>query len=61
MYWDGCIVDGIKPNQGILLATNHPNSVIKMLDYVNKMKDSNGDDYNFLLKTWKEEGINYPN
>lgn len=61
MYWDGLIYDGINPKNGILLASEHPNSVKEIIKLVNTRVDDNGDYYNFSLKTWKEEGIDYPN
>ena len=60
MYWDGCILDNIQPNEGIVIASQHPESVKKLIDQVNTMKDLNGKNYNFKLKTWRDEGINFP-
>ena len=60
MYWDGCVYDGKKPTQGILISAEHPKSVKDILAVLNTMQDANGDTYNFVLKTWKEEGIQYP-
>jgi hypothetical protein len=60
LYWDGCICDGITPNEAILISADHPESVIKLVEFTNKMKDYNDNNYNFSYKTWKEEGINYP-
>ncbi len=60
MYWDGCIIDGLKPDIGILIASTHPNSVQDLIKYINQMKDSSGNNYNMKLKTWKDEGIDYP-
>lgn len=60
MYWDGAALDGIQPTQGILIASKHPESVKKLIALVNDLKDFNGKNYNFIHKTWKEEGINYP-
>ena len=60
MYWDGCVVDGMSPNKGILLASRHKASVIGFINIVNKMKDQEGRNYNLIAKTWKEEGIDYP-
>ncbi|MGI6072468.1 MAG: ATP-binding protein [Lachnospiraceae bacterium] len=60
MYWDGLVMDGHNPKAGILLASSHSDSVKKMVPIVNKMMDSNGNCYNFVLKTWKDENIKYP-
>lgn len=58
MYWDGLVYDGIKPDKGILVASEHPNSVINLLQIVNTMCDTNGNNYNFEAKTWQDLGIN---
>lgn len=60
MYWDGCVIDGIQPNEGILIGSSHPQTVKDLIKYINQMKDSTGNNYNFILKLWKEEGIDYP-
>ena len=44
----------------ILISAEHPKSVKDILAVLNTMQDANGDTYNFVLKTWKEEGIQYP-
>lgn len=59
MYWDGLVYDGIKPNKGILVASNHPDSVDKLIDIVNTMQDCNGNNYKLETKTWRELGIDY--
>lgn len=60
MYWDGCVIDGLKPDKGILIASYHTQPVKDMLKYINQMRDSNNNNYNFELKTWSDEGIEYP-
>lgn len=60
MYWDGLTIDGVKPTKGILIASEHPESVIEMITYANMMKDINGDNYNLVTKTWKDEAVIYP-
>ena len=60
MYWDGCVIDQIIPTQGILIAAEHSEAVREMLEIVNEFKDQNGNNYNFVLRTWQEEGVNYP-
>ena len=61
MYWDGYVFDyDSSPTQGILIATEHGDSVKAILNVINNMTDAKGNNYNFVLKTWKEEGIEYP-
>jgi len=60
MYWDGCILDGIQPTEGILIAAQHPESVVTLLGHVNKMNDLNGKNYVFKTETWKENQVPYP-
>lgn len=57
MYWDGCCVDGIKPNKGILLASNHPSSVTKMIALMNQLKGPDGTKYFFEARTWQDECV----
>lgn len=54
MYWDGLVYDGVTPTDGILVAKNHPASVKELIEIVNKMKDADGNNYNFTTKTWDE-------
>ena len=51
---------GKKPTKGILISAEHPDSVKDIISVLNSMYDANGDNYCFELKTWKEEGIDYP-
>lgn len=60
MYWDGAALDGLRPTQGILIASRHPDSVAVMINHINQMTDINGNAYSFLTKTWQDEGIEYP-
>jgi bisphosphoglycerate-dependent phosphoglycerate mutase len=60
MYWDGCIIDGITPEEGIIISAYHPNSVKILVGIMNQMVDANGNKYKFTLKTWREENISYP-
>jgi len=60
MYWDGTVSDGLKPIEGILIASNFSPGVDVILNLINSMKDQNGDNYNFSKTTWKDEGIKYP-
>lgn len=54
MYWDGLLFDGIRPNKGILLAKEHPESVVNLVSLVNSMLDASGQNYCFEIKTWSE-------
>ncbi len=60
MYWDGCIIDGITPNEAIIISAHHPDSVKKLIPIINEMIDAAGNNYNFKIKTWKDEGVKYP-
>lgn len=57
MYWDGLVYDGIKPDKGILLAVEHPESVKNLISIVNTMCDANGNSYNLTTMTWAEAGL----
>ncbi len=61
MYWDGAVNDGLKPDLGILLASTFSKGIGEVMAQLNTKRDENGDYYNFKMKTWKQEGINYPN
>lgn len=60
MYWDGAVADGIKPDEGILIASDFSPGVKLMIDLLNSRKDENGKNYNFSCKKWVDEGISYP-
>lgn len=60
MYWDGCVCDGIKPDKGVLIASNFSDGVRKVISHVNNLKDANGNEYNFILRNWKDETVDYP-
>lgn len=61
MYWDGYVFDNDRsPEQGILIASEHNDSVKSILPVINNMKDAKGNNYNIKLTTWRDEGINYP-
>ena len=57
MYWDGLIFDKVTPNNGILVANYHPDSVKDLIQIVNTMKDANGNNYHLEAKTWSEVGL----
>lgn len=61
MYWDGCVLDALQPTKGILIAARHPQSVLDLIQLVNGMKDLSEKNYAIEAKTWKEEGVSYPN
>lgn len=60
MYWDGAVIDGLRPTEGILVAAHHPDSVTRMVEHVNAQLDVSGEPYYFRVMTWKENGIPYP-
>lgn len=60
MYWDGCVLDGMTPTQGILISAEHPQSVEQLIAHINQMHDLRGNTYSFLTKTWRDEGVSYP-
>ena len=60
MYWDGAVADGLKPTEGILIASSFSPGVTTILKLINSMKDQDGNPYNFSTKTWQDEGIKYP-
>lgn len=60
MYWDGLVSDGGSPTEGILLASDFSPGVSHIINTFNNNTDSNGNNYNFKIRTWIEEGISYP-
>ena len=60
MYWDGAVSDGIKPDEGILIASDFSTGVKPVMDQLNSRKDENGNNYNFSCKRWSDEGVDYP-
>lgn len=61
MYWDGLVYDGLAPNKGVLVSVRHPQSVKDMVQVVNSMKDTAGNNYAFECKTWHDLHIQYSN
>lgn len=60
MYWDGAVEDGINPAEGILLASDFSPGVDTVLEMLNSRTDRRGCKYNFSKKTWRDEGVPYP-
>lgn len=60
MYWDGAVVDGNPPNQGILIASDFAPGVEILLEELNSQTDNEGNEYNFVTKTWRDERVPYP-
>ena len=54
MYWDGLVFDGVRPNKGILIANEHPESVLNLIEVVNSMCDAGGQNYCFETKKWSD-------
>lgn len=59
-YWDGCVLDGIPPEDGVLIAARHPKDVQKLVDFLNSQTGSDDRPYRLRLTTWKDEGISVP-
>ncbi len=57
MYWDGLVYNDKKPKKGILLGNEHPDSVLQMIQFINKMKDANGNPYVLETREWNEFNI----
>lgn len=60
MYWDGAVYDGLKPDEGIVMASDFSDGVDYLIDYLNQKTDANGNKYNFKKATWKSVHIDYP-
>jgi len=60
MYWDGAVQDGISPTEGILVAREFSPGVDIMLNVLNQINDRSGKPYKFSKRTWRDEGIRYP-
>lgn len=60
MYWDGLVFDNLQPKKGILISSEHPDSVTQIVQAINQKKDGNGHSYDIELKTWRDEGLSYP-
>jgi hypothetical protein len=60
MYWDGAVADGLTPTEGILLASRFSPGVERIINTMNSMSDHEGNNYNFICKTWRDERISYP-
>lgn len=60
MLWDACILEGIQPTNAIILGVDHTPGVFEFMRYTNNLLDGNGNRYKFNLKTWRDEGINFP-
>lgn len=55
MYWDGYVFDkDVSPDEGILVAKNHPNWANQIVEYINKSKDAKGNQYNFKTRKWDD-------
>lgn len=57
MYWDGCVLDGIRVDEGVLVAKKHSDEVFKLIQYVNTLTGPDGRNYRFRTSTWAEEGV----
>jgi len=59
-YWDACLIDGITPTSAILLSPEHNSTMHDLVAINNSLKDFEGNFYKFSLRTWQDEGIDYP-
>lgn len=57
MYWDGCVMDGIHVDEGLLIAKNHSEEVQQLIRHLNTLTGPDGRQYNFRITTWAEEGV----
>lgn len=57
MYWDGLVYDRITPTKAVIIAKQHSSGVKTLVNIVNTMNDAAGNKYNFVIKTWDDEGI----
>lgn len=60
MYWDGAVKDGLDPDKGILIASDFSQGARDMISEINRRTDANGNSYNFEVKNWQDENVNYP-
>lgn len=60
LYWDSMVLDEEEVNSAFLVAPKHSPSVKYLVSYINKLLDGKGKKYNLILKTWKEENVDYP-
>ncbi len=60
MYWDGATADGNPPDTGVLIASEFSPGVDILLEELNSKTDNEGNEYNFIKKTWQDEGVDYP-
>ena len=60
MYWDGLVFDGVRPNRGMLIASQFGNGVEEVRLLLNSRLDHEGIRYNFETITWHEKQVPYP-
>lgn len=60
MYWDGLVADGKRPKKGILISSEHPDSVVDLIAQMNMRIDASGSNYYLVTERWTDEGIQYP-
>ena len=60
LYWDGAVSDGYSPDAGVLVAAAFSPGIEKVFQIFNDMTDQGGRTYQFMTRTWNEEGIPYP-
>lgn len=63
MYWDGLVMNGVQPTDGVLIAANYSGNLQKMVDALNLMPPpcfpdgSASKPYNFSLSTLKKKHL----
>lgn len=63
MYWDGLVMNGVQPTDGILIAASYSGNLQKMVDALNLMPPpcfpdgSTSKPYNFSLSTLKKKHL----
>lgn len=57
-YWDGAVVDNIIPSTATLIVSSYDEKIIQALKVINSKKDTMGNNYNLIVKTWSDYGIN---
>lgn len=57
MYRKGCLVDGIAADEAVLVAREHPQSVLNMIKFYNDEAAGAGSSFRFRVTTWDAEGI----
>lgn len=60
MYWDGMVSDGIRPDEGVLVASSFSAGIDDVIERFSQMSDAEGNPYTLVKKSWRDLGIEYP-